>query len=285
MRARKPLKKEYDKFLQDIVDSKNGARGVLLKGQVATVKSRYLEYKKAYKSDTLEQLSTATYAKDVHAALRHCYDVETKALGVLQQKIFDNQPYAIRKTCPYCCISPTQETDHYVPSEEFPEFAVLALNLIPACGACNKKKGKRWRNKTTSRMFLNFYLDVIPDEPFLDVSMSWKKVKRALVPTATFSLKPCPVGVGKRLWALIESHFKELDLLQQYQDATAGEYVTFRAAALTVKAPNEHELSVRLQDFTKETAAKFGQNNWRVVLDRALASDPKFLADVVKNTV
>lgn len=53
---------------------------------------------------------------------------------------FDVLDAAYEGMCPMCGEGQVSTLDHYLPKEKFPEFSILASNLIPACSDCNHNK-------------------------------------------------------------------------------------------------------------------------------------------------
>ncbi|MFD6478995.1 HNH endonuclease [Streptomyces anulatus] len=48
---------------------------------------------------------------------------------------------AVFGKCPLCGIGEVAALDHHAPKQRFPLLAVTPLNLVPACGICNQRKG------------------------------------------------------------------------------------------------------------------------------------------------
>ena len=42
--------------------------------------------------------------------------------------------------CPYCNVATVDTLDHVLPKKIYPEFSVLAQNLVPSCSRCNREK-------------------------------------------------------------------------------------------------------------------------------------------------
>lgn len=57
--------------------------------------------------------------------------------------------------CPYCGLRNSVTLDHYLPRrlEDFPHFSQFLLNLIPACGDCQQKKGAYSPSQVARRKF------------------------------------------------------------------------------------------------------------------------------------
>lgn len=282
MKNRVGLVKGHLRFLQDIIDKKKEPRKTDLMSDIGVLKLRYKEYNLQFKNNSLELLKTVDYTKNRHDNFRHCYDVETAALGLLIKRIYSKQSVVIRRLCPYCALAPTQEIDHYLPAELFPDFSVLAINLIPCCGTCNKKKGKRWL-VAGKRIFLNFYLDVIPDIELLDVSITWKKSNNEIFPIAEFSLKPRPLSVSVELYRILKSHFEKLDLLAKYADESPAVFFSLYNISKSMQPIDDADLFGRLMSFIDFEETKFGVAHWKIALQRKLAKNRKFRERVLYN--
>ena len=68
--------------------------------------------------------------------------------------------------CPYCNATSVDSLDHALPRAVYPEFSVLAQNLVPACVTCNRKKSDECFPKTGLNLMHPYYVH-IPDDPIL----------------------------------------------------------------------------------------------------------------------
>ena len=74
------------------------------------------------KKSELEKLYTQYFAKDSKPA----------------RKVYDAIKNAAKESCPFCGgIGTPKNVGHFLPKSHFPQFAVLPLNLVPACRDCN----------------------------------------------------------------------------------------------------------------------------------------------------
>ncbi len=72
--------------------------------------------------------------------------------------------------CPYCNHDRAHTLDHIIPKKGktgYAEFCDLPINLIPMCDACNQFKGDEWIDKNKNLLFVNLYIDKIPNVKFL----------------------------------------------------------------------------------------------------------------------
>lgn len=70
--------------------------------------------------------------------------------------------------CPMCGVGYVRVLDHYLPKEKYPEFSILALNLVPTCSRCNENK-LSLVGGSDGRFFHAYYEDV-PASPSLLVA-------------------------------------------------------------------------------------------------------------------
>lgn len=60
--------------------------------------------------------------------------------------------------CPMCGSHGTGTLDHYLPKDDFAEFAIFSLNLIPAC-KCNEKRRKNVKGNDGVQRVIHPYFD------------------------------------------------------------------------------------------------------------------------------
>ena len=282
MIKRKKIKGDpYSNFL-DIVAAKSGVRAGTLASIKKKVEKRYVALAAVYDPIFLGGFKSTTWTDEQESALLHCYESSVAALVTLKTAIRDEQPLALRNECPYCGIGIPGGYDHYLPKSLFPEFSVHAFNLIPACGKCNEKKGDDWLI-LGERIFINFYIDSLPDAQFIEVKIKWRTFKGAQIPAVDFNLiRPQYFKVDK--FDLIERHFDNLELIQRYRDQAHTEFVGLRDAALARKAKSKKTLVGFLSDYIKQRESSIGAGNWKIALYKAITGSKEFLDDVMTSS-
>lgn len=275
MKNRKPITRGHRNYLKEIIAAKKtGARKILLQNNLKFVLKKYATYRAAYSSNSLQGLKTVAHADDLHAALLHCYGVEVTPLSELKLKIRTLQGIELQGICPYCTINKPDETDHYVAEQEFPEYSVLALNLVPCCASCNKKKGKWWR-EGGNRLFLNFYLDEIPLQRYLKISLIFKKSQGNLIPVAEFSLDFSLTKITPVV-QIVKTHYEKLGLLKKFKDAVADEFAELRRSLLAFDFDDADEVKAHLAKRAESEALDGGENYWRAVYLEELSKSDAF---------
>lgn len=268
----------YSKRHKDIVTSKNNT----INGRVNTTKnnllsiesqviSRYSDFEQAIAQKTLfnfpEQTSFSVYTED----LLSCYKNKTKKVKEIFELIKATQPKRFLSLCPYCGLTIPKTHDHYLPESRFPELAVHALNLIPCCGTCNETKNRFWRNDN-HRIFLHFYSDIIPQTQYINVTLY--SIDTSAV-GASFTLQR-PDGVEDYVWEILEAHYGQLKLIDQYNENANDEISCVHNSCVAHLRNGGSSLSGFIDDLLIPEEQLFGTNHWRVVLMRKLAESTVF---------
>ncbi|EDZ59145.1 HNH endonuclease [Bacillus cereus group sp. MYBK77-1] len=227
----------------------------------------------------LEFLNQQEYREPYKTYLLSCYGQNVN-LSKLKKRIKENQELALRAKCIYCGINSPGTFDHYLPKEDYPEFAVLSMNLIPCCEKCNSKKGKRWKTGADLRIFLNLYYDIIPDEQFLFASLAYHD--QSHVPTVDFYLQLAD-SIGTNLSSMITSHYEHLNLLNRFEDHANDELSNIYIQ--TIEAIQEG-VSVEIQKATLQrtynaNVRRLGRNHWQSVLYETVIHSESFFKSCV----
>jgi 5-methylcytosine-specific restriction endonuclease McrA len=131
-------------------------------------------------------IAPANFTPDIQDKQRKLYETRKRT------KRFKN----IRETpgllsCPMCGSPTTGSLDHYLPRSVYPEFAVMAANLVPACTHCNSVvKGDTFRGNEPER-FIHPYFDAFADSPLWQVNFNppYAAVTFIASPLATLALE------------------------------------------------------------------------------------------------
>lgn len=137
-------------FSQSLDDCWEGiADYVALKGKVAAGKADLVaageSYVTAGRAGTLHSITPfngngaaivmAGMTKDELVKIYEQYFVPEGKIG---RRIYDSIMGAAKEKCPFCGgIGTPRNLDHFLPKAFFPQFAVMPLNLVPACRDCN----------------------------------------------------------------------------------------------------------------------------------------------------
>lgn len=175
--------------------------------------------------------------------------------------------------CPYCSVTTVDEIDHVLPKSVYPEFSVLAQNLVPSCGRCNSSKASTCF-VSDGKSFPHPYLYHIPDGKILHADVA---VSRGTV-TWSFSLIWLP-GMDERLFAAMQSMFEVLELEERYGQVSVVEVVD-RAQAMDDQHDAGGPALVReyLQREAQSARRRGGENYWKTAILSGLAANQEFCA-------
>jgi hypothetical protein len=233
------------------------------------IERRYTSFEQAVDTRALEAIGRSNAMQLIAPSLRSCYDGETKRLRELKDSIAEEQGLRVLKYCPLCGITSVATHDHYLPATLFPEFSVHPLNLVPCCLKCNSTKGDDWLGNDGNRLYLHSYSDLIPAEAFLNVLL--KTSQSATGVGAVFSLTR-PSRFNKKAWAIIDSHFERLKLIERYTDFANDEIAEILADCKIYTTTGGVDVRRFLQQKALERAGIYGQSHWRSILMKELAN-------------
>jgi len=141
-------------------------------------------------------------------ALLHCYTGNTKAVRELRNAIIKNQNIHYTTKCAYCGIGDTNYLDHYLPKDNFPEYAVHSHNLVPCCSYCNEKKSMLFLDGDGIRKIFNPYFEEVGEEPIINCTLECLET----------TLKGHLIirdDIDNQVWL---NHLSTLDLIRRYQN-------------------------------------------------------------------
>lgn len=254
-----------------IRDSKHLATRQALTAIHPLVTQRYAALGTAATGRTLHALLGSAAALAQSASLRACYSGSTKALLELKKDIKDRQSEAALKYCPLCGTTLPKTTDHYLPAVRFPEYAVHPANLVPCCSTCNSIKDDGWLDVTGARRFWHAYTDPVPRCDFLTVNLV---TNPAAGVAATFALTPPAAPTAA--WPIVEAHFRELRLIERYDELASDEISEFLKSCASYVSTGGPNPELFLQAEARKARQTWGRNHWRAVLMDALSRHPDF---------
>jgi hypothetical protein len=175
--------------------------------------------------------------------------------------------------CPFCGIGAAATLDHYLPKSRYPEFATLALNLIPACDLCNRSKGHKVGTVAEQQM-LHAYFHQLPDEEVLQAHVFLQQTV-----VVRYELNQTP-NLDDQTYARAQYQFKRLKLTQHFGRATNQELSDRRIALSLIYGAQRDGNAVReslARDAESARQAR-GRNDWKTALLLALSRHNDFCA-------
>lgn len=261
---------EYLKMYEDTINAKrNPENKEKLKAICEKVKNRYKEY--LNNKNCLETIVQDAECCKLQKQLNDCYEKNERVVRELNE-IIKKQKLEIQHLCPLCELNRYSEKDHYLPKKQFPEYSIFMPNIIPACNDCNKKKSERITDNDCNRLFLNAYFDKFPTTEILKANVDFSEE----VPYAKFYLSKenmkCTLTQSEI--NIIENHFKNLDLLNRYERASASEIAKRinNINSQTSQIDKDVIKSIYQKNLDRNIKI-YGINYWENVLDRELVEN------------
>lgn len=112
--------------------------------------------------------------------------------------------------CPYCGNPLIPDTlDHFLPKEDWPEYAIFENNLVPQCRSCAPIKGRRYYCSTHKRaMFLHPMYDAALSSVQFKINVSLQQGRPNFEIKFSAAKATAPSDVSR-----IEQHLKELKVM------------------------------------------------------------------------
>jgi 5-methylcytosine-specific restriction endonuclease McrA len=269
-----PLDEDNNQSFRTVINVKRGERRLRLNRIINTIETQYGLYEQ--NKLNLSQINCANIVGIDKADLIHCYEHATSPLNLVLARIKEAQPSEYGVKCQYCGLNVPDTFDHYLPKTSFPEFSILAINLIPCCPKCNEKKGDSWLGDDGNRVIVNMYFDPMPQVKYIFASVEYLDN----VPLIRFRVENTN-GIDNTTFNLLKAHYKKLDLLKRYKEKmneiiseTMGSTVAYvrNASGISVEA-----ISGYLFDVAGQKRQQFGTNYWEAAVIEALSDSEEFI--------
>lgn len=236
----------------------------------------YINYKQHFDSNNLEILKSTRVGQLHKDSLLGLYSSDAAIVKHFRMRYFALNPQTYNNLCPYCTLSEANTTEHILPKEKYPEYAVDTLNLIPACSGCNSKKGDSIIDVVSGKKTtINYYTDKLPHEQYLyvDFETSSNNIK------AIYHLENHDNKINVEMYSLIERHFSKFDLLNRFNLKAIQEISELRNLYVVENFSNEAEynaFAAKQIRKIKMDMPQLGYNHWKVILYLSAATSDVF---------
>ncbi len=236
----------------------------------------YINYKQHFDSNNLEILKSTRVGQLHKDSLLGLYSSDAAIVKHFRMRYFAQNPQTYNNLCPYCTLSEANTTEHILPKEKYPEYAVDTLNLIPACSGCNSKKGDSIIDVVSGKKTtINYYTDKLPHEQYLyvDFEVSSNNIK------AVYHLENHDNKINVEMYSLIERHFSKFDLLNRFNLKAIQEISELRNLYVVEDFSNEAEynaFAAKQIRKMKMDMPQLGYNHWKVILYLSAATSDVF---------
>ncbi|MDD2797933.1 MAG: hypothetical protein PHV20_05010 [Bacteroidales bacterium] len=236
------------------------------------VRTDYSEYDLHFYDNKLEYLQKKPFYQIFKSDLQSLYDYQNKTITEVKGHIEKLQVRTIRNTCQNCTINSANTLDHILPQGDFPEYIVNPKNLFPCCSQCNSYKNK-YLEANGVKLFLNLYLDNLPEEQYLFVHFDFDENDEI---DFNYRLENY-YGIDDKIFALIESHYEKLHLLERMRLRANEVYSEIENSILS--GLNKLSLEMIFEEIKENISndqKAYGFNHWKCVLKLALINDMKY---------
>ncbi|MBO9695933.1 MAG: hypothetical protein J7499_07025 [Sphingopyxis sp.] len=175
--------------------------------------------------------------------------------------------------CPMCGSPSRGSLDHYLPREDFPEFAVLPANLLPACSLCNSgAKGRTFKGAISGERFLHPYFDTCAKDKIWRIRIDGHPA------APLFAAVPEP-GLAKSLRLMIVFHLDNI-LGTAFETAIATIWSNLPEALADDIQNVGLNGKQALDRHYRDTVVTQGLNSWRAALLRGVNANDAALDHV-----
>lgn len=244
------------------------------------VKTCYEDYKNHYDSNTIETLNPSEVGQNHKDALLNLYSSDAAIIKHFRERFFKRNPQTYNNLCPYCTINEANTTDHILPKEKYPEYAIDTLNLIPTCSNCNSIKGEYVVDDNDNKITLNFYQDVLPQEQYLYVE--FRKLQQSI--KANYYIHNNG-NINQDIYSLIERHFNKLKLINRFNDKAIQEISELKNLYLSEQFSSEGEYNQFAEKQLRKInldKTSLGYNHWKVILYQSAATSDVFKSYILE---
>jgi len=257
-----------------------GKTSVELRDQLAEIshliEESYRNYHERFHNNDLEGLQVNALCTPYKPQLLSLYNYQSGFINRLKHTIERQQPQAFRYTCQHCTLTSNESLDHYVPKDEFPEFAINPFNLLPSCSKCNQHKSSNWR-KNGRRTALNLYLDTLPEEQYLFVDVKFDEYGDL---TFEFYLKNYG-QIGEGLFELISAHYDSLKLFKRMRQAANAVISELQNSILSRLMQLPYiTIAEQIRESANANRTVFGRNYWKSIVELELIDSTPFLQTI-----
>ena len=264
-------------FYEEVLAGKNSAElHDRLAEIVDLIEESYHNYHEHFRNNNLEDLSVNASYIPYKPQLLSLYNYQSRLINRLKHTIERQQPQAIMYTCQHCTLTSNESLDHFVPKDEFPEFAINPFNLLPRCIKCNQHKSSNWR-KNGKRTTLNLYLDTLPDVQYLFVDVTFDDYGEL---TFEFYLKNYG-QVENRIFELITAHYESLNLFQRMRQS-ANAVISELQNSIISRLPQlpYNTIADQIRIAAEANRALLGRNHWKSIVEIELIDSTPFLQTI-----
>ncbi len=173
--------------------------------------------------------------------------------------------------CPLCGQRTVSTLDHHLPKDQYPLLAVVPVNLVPACGDCNKVKTNAIPH-TEGEQTLHPYFDDVEEDKWL-----YAKVVEG-APAALLFFVTAPACWDEIKFERVRYHFSVFKLSALYASHAAEELQSIRYYLTSLFGQGEAEVVKTHLLGVAKSYEVLHRNSWQTAMYKALAASDWYCA-------
>lgn len=268
----RPVQEAEDVFITCISRVQNASLKARLEGVTQAVVDASVEFDDAATRTRLHRIAIQELVGGVvtRVEMEAVYTQRMAKKGAPGRDIYDALfTSAPQGKCPLCGHRTVSTLDHHLPKARYPALAVAPLNLVPACGDCNKSKLASVP-ANASEQTLHPYFDDIDDDRWLVA-----EVVHTSPAALQFSVK-APAHWSAVLRSRVEGHFQTFGLGHLYSSEAADELLNIRHQLCMLHASGGIALVQIELKGRAESCQQVRRNGWRTATYQAFADSDWF---------
>lgn len=197
------------------------------------------------------------------------YQKEMLPKGKVAREFYNKiKMLAPNETCPYCGIGIVTTVDHFLAKANYPLFAIMPDNLVPACKDCNEEKGDAVITSKNLMSHPYFEESCIEEEVWLHAHVLIDKTIIAHFYVDT------PKNWSRYTSECIINYFNNLNLAHRYRVQASSEIASLLGYINHLKSRKgvQEHLNSRAK-----SESDIRKNTWRAALYNALSKSNEFI--------
>ena len=268
----RPIQDAKDVFVTCISRVRDAQLKARLEGVTQAVVDASAEFDDAATHTRLHQIATQNLVGGVvtQAEMEAVYTQRMAKKGSPGRDVYDALfTSAPQGKCPLCGHRTVSTLDHHLPQAHYPALAVAPLNLVPACGDCNKSKLASVPANANEETLHPYFDDIDGDR--------WLAAEVVLArPAALRFFVEAPAHWSARLRSRVERHFQTFGLGRLYSSEAADELLNIRHQLRTMHERGGVALvQLELRERAK-SCQQARRNGWRTAMYQAFADSDWF---------
>lgn len=188
------------------------------------------------------------------------------------RRAYDDIMAAARGKCPFCGHNRVKTLDHFLPKNNYPEFSILPLNLVPCCRDCNSDGKRTARPTGVEDQYLHPYYEDVTGIQWLEAVTVFGITDS---PTIVFFVNKDAQNLSITMYERLVFQFSTLDIGIIYSNQADTELSGMYHYFQEIHANGAGNLTQELVSLAKSKTLG-NKNSWQAAMYRAISTDERF---------